>query len=211
MTLPPSAEHQVAETVILQVVCNGQVLSQSEFTYYGDGAYYSEMLYQFLSHNMPTYFQQADLGGGLGGAEGMMGGGGASGGGYAYSGGIPASTYGLLLGACRLGMEPFIFATLQLPAMEKISSEQLGKSRKLAEEFGHENLARVLGQLERVTALAGRGEGEQTRSPAYLTTLEELERGGETAEGEPNWRLTDVPGAILAALVVLVVLGPVVG
>ncbi len=174
----------MAETVLLQILCNGQVIAQSDFTYFGDSTYYSEMLFQFLSHNMPSYFQQSDLGmGGLGGGGAMMGGGGAVGG-YGYSGGIPSSTFGLLLGGCRLGLEPFVYATLQLPAMAKINSQQLGRARELAEEFGHEKLARVLGRLERVSGITARGDDEQTRSPEYLETLEELDRGGETPEGQ---------------------------
>ena len=172
----------MAETVILQVICNGQVLAQTDFTYFGDSVYYSEMLYQFLSHNMPTYFQQSDLG--MGRAGLMEGGAEGGGGGYTYCGDIPSSTYGLFLGACRLGLEPFIYATLQLPAMSKISSEQLGRAKGLAEEFGHEKLSQVLGQLETLAAMTSRGEGEEENTVQYCETLEELDRGGHTPEGD---------------------------
>ena len=179
--MPPLTEHHISETVVLQVICNGQVLAQTDFQYFGDARYNSDLLYQFLSQNMPDYFQQADLPSGGGG---FMDTGGAGGGslGYPYMGGIPGSTYGLLLGACRLGLEPFVYATLQLPIMEKISSEQLKKACLLAEEHHHGNLSRVLKQLVAVTELTVRG-GQESKPPQYRDTLDELDKGGDTPKG----------------------------
>ena len=100
------------ETVVLQVICKNQVLAQTEFTFFASATYQSEMLFQYLSQNLPSYFQQADL---QQGGMGPDGGGGVAGGGYpAYMGGVPSSTYGLLLGACRLGLEPLVYATLRV-------------------------------------------------------------------------------------------------
>ena len=102
------------ETVVLQIICKNQVLAQTEFTFFASATYQSEMLFQYLSQNLPSYFQQADLQQG-GGGMGPDGGGGVAGGGYpAYLGGVPSSTYGLLLGACRLGLEPLVYATLRV-------------------------------------------------------------------------------------------------
>jgi len=89
----------------LQVICNGQMIAQSEFIYYASAQYNSDMLFQYLSQNLPSYFHQAELGGGaMGGATG-----GGGGGRYMYSGSIPSSTFGLLLGGCRLGIEPLVY------------------------------------------------------------------------------------------------------
>ncbi len=51
--------------------------------------------------------------------------GGANGNGYYYSGNIPPTSYSLLLGACRLGIEPLVIATLELASMAKINSKQV--------------------------------------------------------------------------------------
>ena len=64
-----------------------------------------------------------------------------------YSGSIPSSTLGLLLGGCRLGIEPLVFTTLHLPSMEKISVGQLQKASDIAEEFGHDSVVECLGQV----------------------------------------------------------------
>ena len=96
---------------------------------------------------------------GMGGADGMgmgMGGGGAGGGGYGYYGNVPASTYGLLLGACRLGLEPLVYHTLQVKNMSKISGEQLQKAYTCSQEYGHVNLANCLKQLVRFTCFVTR-------------------------------------------------------
>ena len=45
--------------------------------------------------------------------------------GYYYSGNIPPTSYSLLLGACRLGIEPLVIATLELASMAKINSQQV--------------------------------------------------------------------------------------
>ena len=84
----------------------------------------------------------------MGGAMEQDGGdrlGSASGYGGYYGGNIPSTSYSLLLGACRLGIEPLIYATLQLPSMATINRAQLIKARELAEEYGHMNAAKVLG------------------------------------------------------------------
>ena len=85
-----------------------------------------------------------------------MGGGGGGGGGYGYYGNVPASTYGLLLGACRLGLEPLVYHTLQIKNMSKISGEQLQKAYSCSQEYGHSNLANCLKQLVRFTCFVTR-------------------------------------------------------
>ena len=60
---------------------------------------------------------------------GMSGGGGAGGDGFAgdnsYYNNIPASSYNLLLGSCRLGIEELVLGTLQLPSLRAISTDQV--------------------------------------------------------------------------------------
>ena len=88
-----------------------------------------------------------------------MGGGGAGGGGggtYGYYGNIPASTYGLLLGACRLGLEPLVYHTLQIKSMSKINGEQLQKAYSCSQEHGHQNLANCLKHLVRFASFVTR-------------------------------------------------------
>ena len=78
------------------------------------------MLFQYLSPSLPSYFHHADLGGGaMGGGLGI----GDGGGGDMYSGRIPSSTFGLLLGGCHLGIEPLVYATLHLPSMHGTGAE----------------------------------------------------------------------------------------
>ena len=43
---------------------------------------------------------------------------------YSGEGGIPSSIFGLL-GGCRLGVEPLVYATLNLPRMQRISMGQV--------------------------------------------------------------------------------------
>ena len=79
-----------------------------------------------------------------------------------YSGSIPSSTLGLLLGGCRLGIEPLVFATLHLPSMEKISVGQLQKASDIAEEFGHDSVVECLGQVLKSCLFVSRGsEGSE--------------------------------------------------
>ena len=54
-----------------------------------------------------------------------QGGDGGAQGGYYYSGDIPSTSYSLLLGACRLGIEQLVYATLELASMAKISSKEV--------------------------------------------------------------------------------------
>ena len=62
--------------------------------------------------------------GGLGGVGGIVGGGDVfSGSGYCNN--IPSTSFNLLLGSCRLGIEELVFATLQLPSMKTINTEQV--------------------------------------------------------------------------------------
>ena len=125
-------EHAIPETVSLQVVCNDQMIAQSEFIYYASAQYNSDMLFQYLSQNLPSYFHQAELGGrAMGGATGGLGGGR-----YKYSGSIPSSTFGLLLGGCCLGIEPLVYATLHLPSMEKISISSSRRPATLLRSLG---------------------------------------------------------------------------
>ena len=98
------------------------------------------MLFQYLSPSLSSYFHHADLGGGaMGGGLGI----GDGGGGDMYSRGIPSSTFGLL-GGCRLGIEPLVYATLYLPSMQCISMGQVQKVRDIAEEFGHDGIVECL-------------------------------------------------------------------
>ena len=134
-SLPPSspAEHEIPETLTLQVVCSGQIVAQTEFTYYANSQYNSDLLFQYLVQNFPSYFPEAGMdgsmggqGGGAGGSAGGGGGGGGGGGaGYYNYGNIPPNSFNLLLGSCRLGIEELVKATLQLPAMTAITTEQV--------------------------------------------------------------------------------------
>ena len=63
------------------------------------------------------------MGPGGGGMGPGGGGGGYPGGGYYDN--IPHTSYNLLLGSCRLGIEELVVATLQLPSMATINTEQV--------------------------------------------------------------------------------------
>ena len=96
---------------------------------------------------------------------GQDGGDGLGGGGYGgyFSGNIPSTSYSLLLGACRLGIEPLIYATLELPSMAGINRAQLTKAKELAEEHGHMNAVKVLEILCELPAITVKGgEGQET-------------------------------------------------
>ena len=134
ISLPPSpshppSEHDIPETLTLQVICSGQVVAQTEFTYYASAQYNSDLLFQYLAHNFPSYFPEVG-GPGSGGGDLPPGG---SGGGNGYPGGggggyfdnIPHSSYNLLLGSCRLGIEELVVAVLELPSMLPITTEQV--------------------------------------------------------------------------------------
>ena len=174
-------------------MCNSRVVAQSEFTYFASAQYNSDMLFQYLSQNLPSYFHHSDLGGGaMGGGLG----GGDGGGGYMYSGGIPSSTFGLLLGGCRLGIEPLVYATLHLPSMQRISMGQVQKARDIAEEFGHDGIVECLTLvLKSCCSLVSRGgsdneeEGEEGEKPAFneenKNILEKLDKGADP-EGMQN-------------------------
>ena len=113
----------------------------------------------FLTHLLPLPLCPHMYTGAMGGADGGMGGGGASGaggGGYGYYGNVPASMYGLLLGACRLGLEPLVYHTLKVTNMSKISGEQLQKAFTCSQEHGHQNLANCLKHLVRFTTFVTR-------------------------------------------------------
>jgi len=160
------------------------MIAQSEFIYYASAQYNSDMLFQYLSQNLPSYFHQAELGGGvMGGATGAGGGGG-----YMYSGSIPSSTFGLLLGGCRLGIEPLVYATLHLPSMETISISQLQKASDIAEEFGHDSIVECLGQVLKSCLFVSRGgEGSEKERPAFTDEtkhfLEQLDKGANPEGG----------------------------
>lgn len=57
-------EHDIPETMNLQVVCEGQVIASTEFTYYANAQYHSDLLYQYLTSTFPTYYP--DNGGAVG-------------------------------------------------------------------------------------------------------------------------------------------------
>lgn len=109
----------------LQVICQGHVVAQTNFTYYANSQYNSDMMFHYLVHNFPGYFPEV-------GMDGGMGGGGFTGGadGDVYSGdgyynNIPSTSYNLLLGSCRLGIEELVLATLQLTSLRAITTEQV--------------------------------------------------------------------------------------
>ena len=116
-------EHDIPETMTLQVIVHGQVVAQTNFTYYANAQYNSDMLFHYLVQNFPGYFPEVGMDGGLDGPT--VGGGGDvfSGGGYYNN--IPSTSFNLLLGSCRLGIEELVYATLQLPSMMPINTEQV--------------------------------------------------------------------------------------
>ena len=166
-------EHDIPETMNLQVVCGGQVIASTEFTYYANAQYHSDLLFQYLTHTFPTYFPDVGgPGGGMGGAMGQDGGEGLGGGygGY-YGGNIPSTSYSLLLGACRLGIESLIYATLQLPSMASINHAQLTRAKELAEENGHVNAAKVIGIIADISAINIKGgEGDEETDEQLLAS-----------------------------------------
>lgn len=177
-------EHDIPETMNLQVVCGGRVIASTEFTYFANTQYHSDLLFQYLTQTFPTYFPDVGTGG-MGGAMGPDGGdGGYAGGGGYYGGNIPSTSYSLLLGACRLGIEPLIFATLELPSMAPISRAQLTKAKELAEEHGHLNAAKVLGiicELPTVTVKGGPA-GQEVTTEQILAN----EKSKEALQGLDN-------------------------
>ncbi|XP_064396525.1 uncharacterized protein LOC135343497 [Halichondria panicea] len=149
-------KHDIPESVTLQVSSNGQLVAQTEFTYYANAQYNSDMLFHYLTHQFPQYFPDVSMDGGMDLGQGDVGG--ANGNGYYYSGNIPPTSYSLLLGACRLGIEPLVIATLELASMAKINSKQLRKAMGLADENGHSNMGKLLKTLAEVNEIVSKGE-----------------------------------------------------
>ena len=58
-------EHDIPETVNLQVVCGGQVIASTKFTYYASAQYDSDLMFQYPMQTFPSYFP--DVGGADGG------------------------------------------------------------------------------------------------------------------------------------------------
>jgi hypothetical protein len=88
----------------------------------------------------------------------------------------------LLLGACRLGLEPLVYHTLQVKNMSKISGEQLQKAYTCSQEYGHVNLANCLKQLVRFTCFVTRGDSSSVDSVLGESSkkyLEKLSTGGD--------------------------------
>jgi hypothetical protein len=171
----------------LQVVCGGHVIASTEFTYYANTQYHSDLLFQYLTQTFPSYFPDVGAGG-MGGPMGPDGGDGGygvggAGGGY-YGGNIPSTSYSLLLGACRLGIEPLIFATLELPSMVAINRAQLTKAKELAEEHGHMNAAKVLGIICELPAITVKGgaAGQEATTEQILAN----EKSKEALQGLDN-------------------------
>ena len=97
-----------------------------------------------------------------------------------YMGSIPASTYGVLMVACRLGLRPLVYATLRLPPMRDISIKQLKKAQDTAKKFGHSDLSKILEHLVMSQSMASQfWEGEEF----YMRELECLENEGKLPEG----------------------------
>ena len=108
-----------------------------------------------LSLSLSLSLSPGSMGGGdvaMGGASGGR----VGGGGYGYYGNIPASMYGILLGACRLGLEPLVYHTLKLKNMAKINGEQLQTAFTCSQQHGHQNLANCLKHLVRFTSFVNR-------------------------------------------------------
>lgn len=116
-------EHDIPEQVTLQVTCCGQVVAQTDFTYYSNSQHDSDLIFQYLVQQFPSYFPD------LGRMDDSMSSGatsGAGGAGYpGYYGNVPYTSYNLLLGSCRLGIEQLVYATLDLPSMANINTEQV--------------------------------------------------------------------------------------
>ncbi len=58
-------EHDIPESVTLQVSSNGQLVAQTEFTYYANAQYNSDMLFHYLTHQFPQYFPDVTMGGAM--------------------------------------------------------------------------------------------------------------------------------------------------
>jgi len=117
-------EHDISETTTLQVICSGHLVAHTVFTYYATVQNNSDLLFQYLVQNFPSYFPEVQGGpGGMG--PGSMGSGDTGYPAAGYYDNIPHSSYNLLLGSCRLGIEELVCATLQLPSMSKITTEQV--------------------------------------------------------------------------------------
>lgn len=173
-------EHAIPEAVVLQVLCNAQLIATTEFMYYADAAYNSEMFYQFLCQNLPRYYHQSDNGfGGAGLPDGNSAMESVYGSGYGNN--VPTSMYGILLGACRMGLEPLVYATLTLSAMSNISLEQLEKAREAAVQFGHHSLGDMFRGLIEAKQVVPRG-GEAPNG-VYCSRVADLHRGEGTPEG----------------------------
>eukprot|EP00731_Ephydatia_muelleri_P005712 Em0002g1888a len=188
-------KHAIPEPVVLQVVCDTQVIGSTEFLYYADAAYSSEMFYQFLCQNLPRYYHQSDVFGGTGAPHG----GAASMGptyGSGYCNNVPTSMYGILIGSCRMGLESLVHATLTLPAMRDISLEQLEKAREAALEQGHHSLGTMLGGLLESRQIVPRG-GEASNG-VYCSRIASLHRGEGTPEEEASKVIKSLTDAIKA-------------
>ncbi len=114
-----------------------------------------------------------------------------------YGGGyIPNSMYQLLLVACNLGCEPLVHCLLSSPILEELTRDQIKEAYECSLSNGHASLSDFLKELEdmhQMTPVAppmarfitrdGTTPAEQKHVPGYYDLLDELQRGGETPQG----------------------------
>ena len=177
---------------MLQVVCNAQVIGSTEFLYYADAAYNSEMFYQFLCQNLPQYYYPSDK---VFGGTGAPNSGAASTYGSGYCNNVPTSMYEILVGSCRMGLEYLVYATLNLSCMRAISQEQLEKAHEAAMEYEHFSLANMLATLiesKQIVPRGGEARGGEAASDQYCARIADLYRGEGTPEGWWVW----LPGSM---------------
>ena len=79
--------HNNPEVVMLQVVCNGHLIAQTEFEYYATPSDDLQQIYHLLQGNLPGFFPNFGAYGGVAGGSGQIGGGNHGLGGSQYMGG----------------------------------------------------------------------------------------------------------------------------
>lgn len=201
--------HPKPELVMLQVLCNGQVVAYTEFEYYQTIDTELQTFYHMLNSNLPGFFPTMGGMGGYGmlpqggqGGESMSG---ASGYGF-YGGNTMNIAYHLLLGACKWGVESFVSALLRLPGANGLLSMRTLDGRlpeDIAEANNHKCLAEHLMNLRTMvmdmnpSQVTARGPSSQEarvdREGRQKEILEQLD--GDQADS-PQGRATSVLQAL---------------
>jgi hypothetical protein len=172
----PIPSHPKAEMVFLQLICNGQVISQTEFEFYQTVTDDLQHIYHLLNNNMSAFFPTM---GGLGQFSAPQTQGGQSTGMtnvYGHGGNLTNYAYLLLLGACKWGISSLVLSILRLPNMFPFLALPTpnGLPEDIARENKHTELASQLQSIRENYCFSYHPSSVTVTSRAARPSLDEL-------------------------------------